>query len=1004
MTAIRQIRNRRPGEPMSDDERRAMFARLGGGGGGGWYGGGSGGPSGGGSSGASGSGGSRTPSGPSQIGGAPNFLNTLGALGLSDPYGFNNMPVQYPVRETREPTYNPNPEGTPYEYNTEKPAWLRSLVGATKGFGEGLKGAASIITDKLSFGVSDLTGLTDSSKYSGSDYTPARWGGNVASGALTLAGGTALFSRAAAGYGASRLGMSAAGKVIAKVAQPALALGGFEAKNKLEEIREANPTMNPYADKALGMASDLAGYIGAMGAVNSIIGIGGGVLSKIPVSKKLSAKTLDLLKKAFTNAAHDPTGKRALGALTKSGNLSLLGVGKTALAGLDKAVKTVAGGAGKGIGIATEKIIGKKGKDAILKALKTAYKDYTDFSGFTGSTIKEGLAIKNVPAKSLKAKSLLKKATEIENQKIAMQAAEGFKAATWKKRVTKHLADAQAKIAAGDLSGAQTSYTRATDAFNKAEAITKAATKQTAAFAKDISRLKSQAANLQKSAKEILPKAKYVAGMMTGTTAIEELGVGPGGSWSDFVGMGKGIKQYEKEARAAFEAGKSFTPPADNPRGWSTLLATTVGIMGNPLEKLTRSGWAKEQASVGAYRAAYDMIQDAHKAGTITTQKRDAELQKLAAKKPFRSQGRGVWDVGSAIGTYLNWKVGEQQAKARQGEISRRTPGSYIDGDTLVAERTGERLETAKREEAALRARAQKEGWTQSQLNKQLKTVWEPSIRLLDMNAPEVAHAGHNDPQHPERTTGEPFGDKAAKFADKLIREGQYLRLIKDSHPTAQGETYGRDIRTVETLPKPFDQLMRLPVIGKYIPGKEFQNELIKAGLADIDYRELTKYKGDNLKKHDESRIEAQKAQRGIWSPEAQRAFADFAETNKAYTPWVGTESTMDERRAKLAAKKGEPAPAKDALAPLQTKLGSGLMFTGNLRAFSPMPSAGPGIAQTWNAILAILGARDYNVRAKTSRPWPISRPNIPTVGMQQIDALMRAREEERRQQALSLQ
>ena len=48
--------------------------------------------------------------------------------------------------------------------------------------------------------------------------------------------------------------------------------------------------------------------------------------------------------------------------------------------------------------------------------------------------------------------------------------------------------------------------------------------------------------------------------------------------------------------------------------------------------------------------------------------------------------------------------------------------------------------------------------------------------------------------------------------------------------------------------------------------------------------------------------------------------------------------------------------------------LGSGLMVTGQSGAFKQMGASGNVAAQTWNAALAVLGAREFNAKAN-ARP-----------------------------------
>lgn len=405
-------------------------------------------------------------------------------------------------------------------------------------------------------------------------------------------------------------------------------------------------------------------------------------------------------------------------------------------------------------------------------------------------------------------------------------------------------------------------------------------------------------------------KKAYVAAGMAGIAARDEMA----------------ISHYQKERANALREGRSFTIPSDSPRGLAgTLGAMAVGTTGNPIEKLFRPGLQTYQASVGAYRADYDAIKADQKAGRITDKQADAALRKLAENKPRNIQGKEIWQFAPAAAAFLNWQAGEAMATARRSTVDLRQPGQYADADTL-----------------ALRGH---------------------TVRMSDMNAPEVPHAQSNDPNHPERRTGEYLGAEAQRRINELVKENQYVRLVEDSNPMAGGfDKYGRAVRTVETLPKPFDQLLRVPYLGKVIPARDVNKTLIREGLADIHYRELSG-RGDRQEAYDKARAKAQTEKIGIWSEEGRAAL-----------PWVGKEKTVQERReANYQRQTGQSMPYPQ-WANVSEKAGLGLMTTGNSGVFGMMPQSGTGAAQAWNAALAVLGALEYNERAnrtldRTPRP-----------------------------------
>ena len=396
-------------------------------------------------------------------------------------------------------------------------------------------------------------------------------------------------------------------------------------------------------------------------------------------------------------------------------------------------------------------------------------------------------------------------------------------------------------------------------------------------------------------------KKAYVATGMAGIAARDEMA----------------IRQYQGERESALRAGREFTIPSDSPRGLAgTLGAMAIGTTGNPIEKLFRPGLKSYQASVGAYRADYNAIKADQQAGRISAHEADAALAKLAENKPRNIQGKEIWQFAPAAAAFVNWQAGDAMSKARRSTVDLRQPGQYADADTL--------------------------------------TLRGNTVRMSDMNAPEVPHAQSNDPDHPERRTGEYLGAEAQRRIQQLVKENQYVRLVEDSNPKAGGfDKYGRAVRTVETLPKPFDQLLRVPYLGKVIPARDVNKTLIREGLADIHYRELSG-RGDRQEAYDAARAKAQAEKIGIWSDEGRAAL-----------PWVGQEKTVQERReANYQRQTGQSLPYPQ-WANISEKAGLGLMTTGNSGIFGMMPKAGTGAAQAWNAALAVLGSLEYNERAQ---------------------------------------
>lgn len=890
------IRNwgRRPGQPMTDEQRRAMFARMGGGAGGG--------------------------------GGSP-------------------ASRWNPTAEERAEIERAR--------NGEGANWWDVFKAAVKGFGEGALGGATIVTDDLTFGLSDVLGLTDSDQYRGNTgYGFSEGSSAVASFATHTALGIGVLDKLGKAYNGTKFASTLLGKNMDLV----MGIGGMSGKAAIDAHIATNPTMNPYAEKAWSIASQISGYVGSIGLL-------GGTLRGVKSLGKIPSLLPNQLGGAFSLGDDIAASLRVVDGFAK-GIVTAPFKGLGWLAGKTPATKAVA--------------------DLVSKAAASLYKGYGAVSGFTGSTLKEILAVPKIVSNLKTAAKLMTRSSD----KLARQAKIGASGAA---REAAHLAEAAlaksqaaAASAAGMPSAALAALKRAAEETSKA-AYQKAKTSYLVGkLGTEAVTAAAKGAAAKADALGSLSKAIYAAGMAAGVTAFEELGGGPAKGLAEKWGLGKGAKAYEAEAYAAYRKGLPYDLPADSPRGkLGTAIAIAIGTTGNPVEKLTRSNWAREQAEVGAYRAGYRLIEEEADRLGWSNDRKQAELADWAENhKPFKMSGRGIWDIAPAASAYLNWKAGDAMGKARRSDTTTRLEGSYMDGDTLTVAHTPQTLAAAEREVTRLTRVAAAEGWTPEKLSGLVRDARKPpTVRLVDVNTPEVAHGpGANTV---ERRLGEYHGPEAAAYAERLIPQGQTIRVVEDSNRDAGGyDQYGRMIRTVETIPRTkvgpltikWDRLLALPYIGKILPTKEFQTEMIRAGMADVDYRELTKFKGDNLEAHDAARAEAQRKGLGIWSPEAQKAFADFAARHSDFEPWVGTEKTVKQHKEDYYAKTHDGATRPyQPMNEWGRALGSGLMLSGNSGAFSLMPATGSGIAQGWNALLAYLGGRGYNETAAST--WDRSVP-----------------------------
>lgn len=538
--------------------------------------------------------------------------------------------------------------------------------------------------------------------------------------------------------------------------------------------------------------------------------------------------------------------------------------------------------------------------------------------------------------------STLKRAGEIQKQATAIEAIAGHLSSQQKARALSYLDEAYKRSSTGK-SGAAALYQAARDAFHAAEKGSR-----TSKFAAD--KMRALGDRLEADARSGIHKAAFAT---AGTIAYE-------------TSQEHKINTKREAMRKVFDENDVWTEPAEPPMSMGRMIAAAVaGVHGNMAEKpISRYGNVDHVASSAAWRAKHDMITSALNDGVITKEEAQKSYKALQDEEPFAMGGKAPWLTAPASAAAIVWKVGDQIDKARRSTTDRRPVGSYIDGDTIYG-RDGVEYRT-------------------------------PG------NSPEVAHAQSNDPNHPERRTGEYLGPESAAFADKLIGEDRTYRVVEDSNPEAGGlDKYGRKVRSVETLPKPFDRMLEWPLVGRYIPASDFSTRMIRAGMADIDYRELTKYKGDNLKQHDEARLAAIADGIGIWSKPALDAYAEYARTNANFKPWVGTEDTMYDRKVKREAKKGFDIP-KEPASDWGTWAGLGLMTSGQSGLFGAM-GEGPGSAAAWpwNAGVSIAGLYDHTQKAiRSPAPRKYSKqPGVPSA----LDRRVAERDRESRERALAV-
>jgi endonuclease YncB( thermonuclease family) len=301
---------------------------------------------------------------------------------------------------------------------------------------------------------------------------------------------------------------------------------------------------------------------------------------------------------------------------------------------------------------------------------------------------------------------------------------------------------------------------------------------------------------------------------------------------------------------------------------------------------------------------------------------------------PGDMQGKALWQFAPAATTFINWKVGDLVRKAKLSTVAKVT--RVVDGDTIIVDHLfpGQPEET------------------------------RGEIRFQGIDTPETVH-----PNKPIQY----MGPEASKYTKEKLKGAPYVRIVADSHPKAYGaDIYGRMMGVVETLPRPFDKLLTIPGVGKYIPAMDLNEKMLRLGLADTAYRGLSG-RTDRDAAYDAAREAAVRdAARGktpsIFDAVGrellpQQQYALLSE--KTY------EQKADERFKELTGRDRPP----ERWGKFAQPAGVGLMASGNTGLWGQMPISGNTLATLYNAALAVSGAFEYNERARRAIPYNLSTP-----------------------------
>ena len=943
-------RRSRPGE-MSDEQRKAMFASMGRGGGGG----------GGGSVGSGGGGGSAQ--GPARMTQAQAAAEARARI----------------AARTNEYFAATAPRPTAQGYTPTGPKWREVLKEGAKGFGQGLWAGVLNVADAFTFRQIDALGRAVADRSWMPGMQTSQHAATVARESLLTAAGIGLFTRAVAAYRGTALAQTTIGQHAGLLT----AVGGFSSQAGIEAYRASDPTRHYAADKALGMASQLAGLVGGMGAFSSVVRYGGALMRALPAGARLDPAAIARLEASpFMRSLRDNKVASNVKDLLTRGSVTpnphlpnYPGGGRLSLLSqVQRATFTVGDAVGRAATAAGRAVVPEAARPAVksLLAMQRAA------AQFTGATLRE---LTRIPA-NLKAlqrsKTVLQQgqragvraadAAQKAQQARVQAARHGAEAkyhtdhamamrtqartdAPWLKDVAyrdlklSHQMSQQGRRRAGDVyqEGRRTFYDieRASTAtennvvnmFRRASQDAQRATSATLRAdrygalsqkltqqALDAPRIAAQMAH---DAKVGLAKAGLVTAGMIGTHLYDE----------------RGIRGHQQQAAQHFQRGDNYPLPQDTPRRvLGTLAAAATGwTLNNPGEKQIRPGRARWQAEQGAARAVRDLADRQLAEGRIDRATWEQVVSNIRTPWAHES-GRELWTVAPATAIMANWKIGDLLDRAARTHNVR--VESVYDADTATFQdpRTGERYQFP--------------GQGPGQTVRGAPSDQSGVVRFLGYDAPELARTWGPVEDHRPAEWGGPESTQRAK---ELLPEGSLARVIQDSNPRASGlGIYGRQLGTVESM-RWYNQI---PYLGAVLPGRDVGEQLIREGFGDVGVHRHLSGRTDTEARYHRAMQEAIAAQRGIFSPEGQ-----------LHHPRAGQQPSPEERSdAHYRRMTGENRP-ETLYGRALTPAAVGLMTTGNTGIFRTLGRAGPGTGQVYNLIVAALGALEYNERASRTAP-----------------------------------
>jgi len=230
-------------------------------------------------------------------------------------------------------------------------SWWDKTKAFLSGAWEGTKQGATLVADDYTLGLIDpLHEAAENLKSKGGwDIAFADKLGGLSSGLMYTALSGKVLNLLGKAYGATKFSATVAGRLL----KPGLAIGGFAGQSAIEDYRAANPTMSPTKHALLARAAQVSGYVGSFALMSTVLADGKMLGRFIKPPTLLNLKKAVAHKPLHSLSSYIRVGTRkadriigALGRAIRGGasKTSTAILGKSAGGALNKATSGLLGG------------------------------------------------------------------------------------------------------------------------------------------------------------------------------------------------------------------------------------------------------------------------------------------------------------------------------------------------------------------------------------------------------------------------------------------------------------------------------------------------------------------------------------------------------------------------------------------------------------------------------------------------------------------------------------